>query len=332
MAGTTACRAGYVARVSAEHLRFVYRAVPIAEEIPRTSDPTRRANLELVLAVRDFAALNGLDPGGSYLKVSETGGRATAFVVTAAYSDRLEPYVWKYPFVGSMPYRGYFERADADDYAATLAAQGLDTYVVDASGYSTLGWLDDPLPSGVLALPPAGLAAFVLHELTHRRLFVSGAVDFNETLASAVAVRLTERFFRERGDAAALAEAERRHAAWRAEAAACDELAARLERYFAVSVGLDHGELIAGRRRIYAAAAPSLRALGLSATPPGGAEVELNNAVLLAWYRYRRRVGDIEGFLDGYATAADALAALEAGLEQSDDPWLAILPAAGKKG
>lgn len=331
MTTLAACRAGYVARVSAEHLRFVYRAVPIAEEIPRTTDAERRGKLELVLAVRDFAARHGLDPGGSYLEVSDTGSLASAYVVTAAYRDRLEPYVWRYPVVGSMPYRGYFERADADGYAAKLQGEGLDTYVVEASGYSTLGWLDDPLPSGVLAFDRAGVAAFVLHELTHRRLFVSGAVDFNETLASAVAARLSEQFFVERTDADALAAAEQDHATWLEQAQACDALAGRLDAYFAASAGLARDAVLEGRQRIYAEAAPQLRALGLSAGPPGGDAAELNNAVLLAWYRYRRRVGDIEVFLNDHASVDAALADLEARLDDTDDPWLAILPAAGKK-
>jgi predicted aminopeptidase len=333
--GTTACRAGYVARVSAEHLRFVYRAVPISDEIARASDPERRAKLELVLAARDFAARSGLEPGGSYLEVSETTGLATAHVVTAAHQDRLEPFVWKYPVVGTMPYRGYFERSEADAYAAELATQGLDTYVVEASGYSTLGWMNDPLPSGVLRLEPARIVGFVLHELTHRRLFVPGEVDFNETLASAVEARLTEAFFAERGDAAGIATASRLREEWREEAAACDALAARLEAYFAkvsAATPVEREEMLAGRRAIYAEAAPRFHALGLvaSRSPPGEATAEINNAVLLAWYRYRRRVGDVEAFLDRYASVADALSALEVSLEETADPWLAILPPAGK--
>jgi len=333
MTGTTGCRAGYVARVSVEHLRFVYRAVPIAEEITRAADPERRAKLELVLAARDFAARSGLDPGGSYLQVSETTGLATAHVVTAAHQDRLEPYVWTYPVVGAMPYRGYFERSEAEAYAAELAAEGFDTYVVEASGYSTLGWMDDPLPSGVLRLEPARLVGFVLHELTHRRLFVPGEVDFNETLASAVEARLTELFYAEREDAAGVVAAAHLREKWRAEAADCDALAARLEAYFAASsAATSRDELLAGRRAIYANAAPRFRALGLvaSRSPPGEATPEINNAVLLAWYRYRRRVGDVEAFLDRYASVADALTALEASLEETRDPWLAILPSAGK--
>jgi predicted aminopeptidase len=318
------CRAGYVARVGCEHLRFVARAEPIRDVLERTADAARREKLATVLAVRDFARANGLDPGGSYADISETEGLARAHVVTAAYRDRLEPYLWRYPLVGSMPYRGYFERADADAYAAELAGKGLDTYVVEASGYSTLGWFDDPLPSGVLELDVVGIAGFVLHELTHRRLFVSGEIDFNETLASAVSARLTDQFFAEKGDEALLKRALKSHARWLDEAHACDALAARMDAYFAEAAGKSAAELMDGRAAIYARAVPRLRAVRLL-TPDGDAD-DLNNAVLLAWRRYRRHVPEFEAYLDRYPSVDAALAALETKLADSENPWAALGP------
>jgi predicted aminopeptidase len=316
------CRAGYVAKVGAEHLRFLSRAEPISEVITRTTETSRKEKLELVLAAREFALENGLDPGGSYAEVSETSGLARAHVVTAAYEDRLEPYVWRYPVVGRMPYRGYFERADADAFAAKLAAEGFDTYVVEASGYSTLGWFDDPLPSGVLELDAAGLAGFVFHELTHRRLFVSGHVDFNETLASAVEMRLTMAFFAERADRASLRLAQRRYAAWLDQAHACDGLAARLDELFARRDEYSKGRLLEERAHIYSRAVPRLRSVGLLS--PEGGEEPLNNARLLAWYRYRRRVPEIERFFAKFATIGTALAELELRLRDDSDPWRAL--------
>jgi predicted aminopeptidase len=316
------CRAGYVAKVSAEHLRFLSRAVPIEDEIARTTDSSRRDKLELVLAVRDFAAKNGLDPGGSYAEISDTADLTRAHVVTAAYKDRLEPYVWRYPIVGRMPYRGYFERADADAFAARLVADGLDAYVVEASGYSTLGWFDDPLPSGVLAMDAAGVAGFVLHELTHRRLFVAGHTDFNETLASAVEMRLRLQFFSERGDRASFRMSERRYAAWLDEAHACDSLASALERVFAERDELPLSDLLEERARTYSASLPRLRAVGL--LPPEGGAEKLNNAVLLAWYRYRRRVREFESYFDRFPTVAAGLDELERRIGEADDPWKAL--------
>ena len=119
-ATAAACRPLYVARVGMQHLRYMSRAMPIEDEIERTTDPVRRNKLELVLAARKFAKENGLDPGGSFLKVSDTDGMSVGFVVTAALQDRLEQYEWSYPVIGSIPYRGYFDRAEADAFAAEM--------------------------------------------------------------------------------------------------------------------------------------------------------------------------------------------------------------------
>ncbi|RMD82653.1 MAG: hypothetical protein D6815_08680, partial [Candidatus Dadabacteria bacterium] len=75
LAGCSAgCRPLYVARLGIEHLRYVSRARPIEQVAAETSDPALRAKLELVLAVREFARAQGLDVGGSYLKVADTEG------------------------------------------------------------------------------------------------------------------------------------------------------------------------------------------------------------------------------------------------------------------
>jgi len=100
--------------------------------------------------VRRFAEDRGLDVGGSYLEIADTNGLATAYVVTAAYPDRLEAYQWSYPVVGRIPYRGYFDRGEAEAFGRRMESDGLDTHIVEAAGYSTLGWLDDPLPSGLI--------------------------------------------------------------------------------------------------------------------------------------------------------------------------------------
>jgi predicted aminopeptidase len=318
----TGCRAGYIAKVGVEHLRFVSRAVPISEEIARTEDPERREKLELVLAAREFAASHGLAPAGSYEKISETAGLARAHVVTAAYKERLEPYVWRYPVVGTMPYRGYFERADADAFAAALTAKGLDTYVVEAAGYSTLGWFDDPLPSGVLESPAWEVVGFVFHELVHRRLFVSGEIDFNETLASAVEMRLTARFFAERGDEGMLLKSLRRYANWLDGAHACDALADRLQALFDDAAGRPLKDVLAERRAIYAASVPRLKAVKL--LPLDAGVDRLNNAVLLAWYRYRRRAPEFEAYFERFESVDAALGELERRLDAERDPWLAL--------
>jgi len=329
-----------------QHLRYVSRARPISEAIEEAEavgDLTRRDRLQLVLDVRAFAAEQGLKVGGSYLQVSDTTGLATAYVVTAAHADRLQPYEWSYPVVGRIPYRGYFDRSEADAFAERLQSDGLDTYVVEASGYSTLGWFDDPLPSGLLELDEVSLADVVLHELVHQTLYVPGHIEFNETFATAVAGRMTIDFFERRDDPAAVKSAREHREVWLRQCAVADELADGLRAYFAASIGADREQLLAGRAAVYRDAWPRLVASGLvrgsseSQGAPGSADspdsagsqtemgdagvIRINNAVFLAMYRYRRSGGDLDAYVGAFASISEALARLEAELAQHDDPY-----------
>jgi predicted aminopeptidase len=315
------CRAGYIARVGLEHLRYVRSAVPISDAIAATADPERRARLELVLAAREFAAANGLDVSGSYAEVADTSGLATAHVVTAAYPDRLEPYTWHYPIIGTIPYRGYFEREDAEAFGAKLRDRGYDVYIVEASGYSTLGWFDDPLPSGVLEEDRVGVASFIFHELLHQTVYVPGSIDFNETLATAVSIRLTSELFAARGDDEAVAATADRRARWLAQADFCDAFALRLDDYFR-SAGADREALLAGRAELYAAVEPDLKRLGLLAADEDGETIARsavrNNAWFLALWRYRRDAGRLMRYVGRFDSVADMVADLRGRLERRD--------------
>jgi predicted aminopeptidase len=320
---TSGCRAGYVARVGLEHLRYVRTAVSIEQVVLETTDDERRERLELVLEARAWASEQGLDVGGSYASVADTTGLATAHVVTAAYPDRLEPYEWSYPVVGRIPYRGYFEREPADRFAAKLAEDGFDTYVVEASGYSTLGWFDDPLPSGILERDRVGIVSFLFHELLHQTLYVPGRIAFNETLASAVSARMTEQFFRERDDDEALELLRERSERWLDQALLCDGLAKRLELYFR-----GEAEDLSGRDEIYRSAMADFRRLQLVAEAKEGvAQPDLNNAWFLAVWRYRKGAARFVSYLHGFDSIGAALADLESRLEGTEDPYEVLPPA-----
>ncbi len=318
----------YIARLSIEHLRYISRARPIEQVLAETTDADRRAKLELVLAARTFAAEQGLNVGGSYAKVSDTEGLATAYVVTAAYRDRLEPVVWRYPVVGHIPYRGYFDRASAEHYAAKLQSKGLDTYIVEAAGYSTLGWFDDPLPSGTLALDDVELVTVVLHELVHQTVYVRGDIAFNETMASAAAQRLAERFFAGRGDRQRAERARSRHQRWLEQSRVLERWAGELTRYFRQTAGLDRASMLKGRAEIYERMWPELVETGLvdrRGKTDGELRARFNNAVFLALYRYRKRASVFERFFDRYPTLREALDDIRKGTKGAKDPfeWLA---------
>ncbi len=216
--GLCGCSPEYFIRAAYEEGRILWRRKPITTMLAEEGvAPDVRRKLEMVLELRDFAADElGLNVSGSYAAYSHVDRPVLLHVLTAVPKTSFEPYTWWFPFVGRMPYKGYFDRNDAKKEADALAARGHDANIRPAGAFSTLGWFDDPLLGRLLKLDRVALADVVLHELLHNTLFVSGSVAFNESLANFVGKRGAIAFFvRRHGPRSPEAEAARR--AWRQE-------------------------------------------------------------------------------------------------------------------
>jgi len=127
------------------------------------TDPELVRKLQLIAQAREFAGQSlGLSSDGSYTSYVNVERR---HLVT---------------------YRGYFSESAAQDYAQTLAARGFDVYVGGVDAYSTLGWLNDPIPSTIMRRPDHRLAGLIFHELAHQLIYVPDDTTFNESFASFV--------------------------------------------------------------------------------------------------------------------------------------------------
>ncbi len=197
MLALSGCAIGYIARGAYEEARLLWNRKPISAELSDDAlSPDIRAKLETVLAVRRFAADRlGLNAGGAYLSVTQVDSGAIVHVVMAAPQDSLKPYTWWFPIVGAVPYRGYFEEADAEAEAHAMRANGYDTMVRSAVAFSSLGFFDDPLLSNLLKLDRVELAGVIIHELFHRTFFLPGHVMFDESAANWVGARGAVDFF-----------------------------------------------------------------------------------------------------------------------------------------
>ncbi len=308
---TSGCRAPYLVRLAYEEARFLGAATPATELLATRQDPAGRRALEALLEVRAFAAREGLHVGGSYEEVTDVSSASPFHVVTAAYADRLEAYTWWYPLVGAIPYRGYFDRDSAERQAARLRAEGLDTRIVEASAYSTLGWFDDPLPSSVLDRGERAVVVTVLHELVHQTFFAKGQVAFNETLATAASWRLAERYYAGRGDDAAAARMVAAREAWIRRSDVLDAAAARLRGFYDRSrrEAWPRDRLLVERKAMFEEILSGIR----RADPSAGEDLDggLDNASFLASHRYAMRAREVDAFLGSRPSVATALADLE---------------------
>ena len=180
---------GYYGQAVHGEAAILTHQVPIAKLIADTNTPPRlRAKLETILKIREFARHElKLPADKAYLKYVDLHRPYVVWNVNVAPALSLEPKTWWFPVVGRASYRGYFSEAAARRYAARFATNQWDIYVDGIVTYSTLGWFRDPLLNTFIYAPDYELAEIIFHELTHRRLFVPGDTDFNESFASAVA-------------------------------------------------------------------------------------------------------------------------------------------------
>ena len=168
-------------------------------------EPSERARVASIQRAREFGESLGLASSTSFQHLLDRDDDGIVRVVVAAPADRLEPVTWWFPIVGRISYRGYFNPARADDFAAGLADQGYDTYVRAAPLYSTLGWFDDPIPRAMLAWSEIDVVDTALHELVHETVFVSGDPNYNEAIATFIGQEATLRFFADEPEVRALA-------------------------------------------------------------------------------------------------------------------------------
>jgi len=280
----------YLSRAGAEQAQILAGSRPLDEVLadPAT-DAATRGLVSLVREVRDWADTLGLDAGETYTTYTEVGRDTLLLVVSASPPDCLCPHTWKYPIVGRVPYKGFFDPAMARREEARLAEKGYDTWLRPAGAYSTLGWFNDPLLSTAMSRDSMELAATVLHELAHNTLYVKSATPFNESFAQYAGYRAAEAFFQARGDTVAARRAADRWADEQLLGAFYTELGARLESFYATrpaAAALDSGRAALGswsRQWLVDSVGPRLRSYRVGALP----DRPVNNARLIAARLYR---------------------------------------------
>lgn len=336
VASCVACSPVYVFKAGLAEMRILRARQPIHRVLnDTTTDPVTRGKLAYVLAARRFAAEElGIDVGESYTMFTQLESDTLALVLSAAARDRLRPKTWWFPVVGRVPYKGFFSEEDALEEQKSLAAEGFDTYLRPTAAFSTLGWFNDPLLSSMLRADDVEVVETVLHELTHRHLFVPGQVGFNESFATFVGRVAAIRFFctREGGgpDTVRCQRAEARWRDYQRFSVFIDWMVEQLEAIYQ-DPELDYDAKFERREEVFATALrrfdeevqPSFEAF----TFQGFRDTPLNNATLLARIRYYHRLPDFAGYLserDG--DLRRVLQDLASGVEGIADPF-ALLPA-----
>lgn len=172
--------------------------------------PEEQQNLQLVERIKKYSVDSlGYEPTGNFTRIYDQQGQSILWVVTACEPFAFEPYVWKFPLVGKVTYKGFFKKEMAQKEYNHLVVLGYDADIRPVSAWSTLGWFEDPLLSSMLNRSKGSLCNLLFHELFHATYYAPNSVDFNENVASFVAHEATLRFLRK--DTSALKDYERRY-------------------------------------------------------------------------------------------------------------------------
>lgn len=288
----------YLSQATVGHLRIMHSRVPI-ERVLNTDHLTieKKNKLKLVLEVRAYAGEElGLPKNKSYTLYSETRGKYLGWNVYAAPKFSVEPITWCFPIAGCVVYRGYFSKKKALAFARKMEEKDRDIFIVPFTGYSTLGWYDDPVLSSQLRLDTIHLAGLVIHELAHQKFYVPGDSRFNEAFAVTVERAGVLRWLRSTGRDALITEAS---GIWdKEDVMATESLKARAQLIDLYMSESNVESLEQKKISIFRDLEASLHRAGIGLPRMNGEESELNNAYLVPIDTYYSLVPEFQGMLD----------------------------------
>jgi predicted aminopeptidase len=156
-----------------------------------------RENLELIRQIKKYS-VDSLEyiPTKNFTTIYDQGESPLLWVISASHRYAIKPYFWRLPVVGAVSYKGFFDLKKAETEKNRMISLGYDVDLRPVSAWSTLGWLSDPILSGMLKKSKGSLCNLIFHELFHATYFAKSSVDFNENLASFVAHKATIRFLK----------------------------------------------------------------------------------------------------------------------------------------
>jgi predicted aminopeptidase len=181
-------------------LRIVLNAKPIDEVLASGKlNEEQCRKLRLVSDAKRFAiAKLSIRNNGNYEAYYEQNGRPLMVVVTACDPYSFREKTWHFPFLGDLSYKGFFTYADAREEATKQAMKGYDVGIGKVSGWSTLGWLRDPVLSSMLEKSDGRLVSLIIHEMLHGTVYMGKDVDFSENLADFVGFEGAKLYFQEK--------------------------------------------------------------------------------------------------------------------------------------
>jgi predicted aminopeptidase len=193
---------GYYWQSTNGHFSIVQSAKPIEEWLADPAlTPALKRKLTLVQEIRTYASEQlGLPDNKSYRSYADLKRPFVVWNVTATPELSLQMRQWCFLVVGCVTYRGYYDKASAEAFAARYREAGEDVQVAGVAAYSTLGYFNDPVLNTFVQYPDAELARLIFHELSHQVEYIKNDTTFNESFATAVETIGVERWLADKND------------------------------------------------------------------------------------------------------------------------------------
>lgn len=194
----SSCQLTYIIKSAHQQFSMMTTRQPVSEILKDDKlDSEKRKKFELSEKARRFAFEDlQLKKTQNYATYIDLRRPYVSWVVHAAFKWELKNYLWSFPIIGDVPYKGFFSEDEAKAEAKLMEEQGYDAFYRGVSAYSTLGWFTDSLLSSMMAYKEHDLVNTLIHELTHTTIYVKSNADFNERLAVFIGNKGTELFYK----------------------------------------------------------------------------------------------------------------------------------------
>ena len=184
----TACSLdiSYLWNVSRGQMDLLSRRVSIEKALEKYDfSEEEKKKLKLVSEIKTFAREKlkmdiDDDVYSSYVQLDQP---YVTYLVRVSLAYELKAYQWSFPVVGSVPYKGFFNKDKALEEAQSFPKKKYDVYLRGVSAYSTLGWFEDSILSSMLSYKESDFVVTIFHELIHTVLFFKDHINFNERFA-----------------------------------------------------------------------------------------------------------------------------------------------------
>ncbi len=191
------CQISYIVKNGYEQSKILAKRESLEKVLRKKSVPDEiKRKLQLAVEAKVFAEKHlHLAATKNYSSYVDLERPYVSWIVQAAKEYELTAHLWHFPLVGSLPYKGYFTKAEAEKEASNFDENEYDTYIRGVTAYSTLGWFKDPLLNTMMNYSDSDLVELIIHESVHATLYIKSEAEFNERLASYVGQLGAQKFF-----------------------------------------------------------------------------------------------------------------------------------------